>query len=182
MKDEYQSRIIFREQQKFSPYITLPIVVAVALTVGISGFSLRELIYEQGVTSPIPVILLVLAGVIIPITITLLFLSLKLETEVRADGLYVSFFPLHINYKKFTGEDIDRYYPRRYRPILEYGGWGIRYGFKAGKAYNVKGNQALQLILKNGGKLLIGSQEPDRLAEALDSVLQRPDTDRETES
>ena len=40
----------------------------------------------------------------------------------------------------------------------DYGGWGIKEGPK-GKALIVKGNKGLQLFLKSGEKLLIGTQK-----------------------
>ena len=64
---------------------------------------------------------------------------------------------------------MSQYQTRQYKPIREYGGWGIRYG-RGGKAYNVSGNKAVQLVLKNGKRLLIGSQRPDKLVEAIGSV------------
>ena len=108
--------------------------------------------------------------IIIPIAVAVLFSVVKLETEVRSDGLYVRFFPIHIHFKKFTAEDLSEYYARTYRPILEYGGWGIRFG-KGGRAYNISGNKGAQLVLKSGKRLLIGSQRPDELAEAIGSVM-----------
>jgi hypothetical protein len=66
---------------------------------------------------------------------------------------------------------VSEYYARVYRPILEYGGWGIRCGFKGARAYNVSGNKGVQLILQNGKRLLIGSQKPDELVEAINSMM-----------
>ena len=84
--------------------------------------------------------------------------------------MYVRFFPFHINFKKFAFEDISEYYAREYRPLLEYGGWGIRYSF-SGKAYNVSGKEGLQIIFKNGKKLLIGSRKPQELVTAINTVI-----------
>ena len=54
------------------------------------------------------------------------------------------------------------------QPILEYGGWGIRYSpFGKGWAYNVRGNQGVQLELANGQRILVGSQRADELARAI---------------
>ena len=119
----------------------------------------------------LPVISLIVFGILLPVAVAVLFFMLKMETEVRADGLYVRFFPLHIQYKKFGSEDLSEYYARVYRPILEYGGWGIRCGFKGARAYNVSGNKGVQLILQNGKRLLIGSQKPDELVEAISSMM-----------
>jgi hypothetical protein len=55
---------------------------------------------------------------------------------------------------------------RTYRPIRDYGGWGIRYG-RNGKAYNVSGNRGVMLEFSHGQKLLIGSQKPGDLANAI---------------
>jgi len=83
--------------------------------------------------------------VILPVAIAVLFLMLKLETQVRRDGLYVRFFPIHIRYRKFEREVLFEYFSTTYSPIREYGGWGIRFGVK-GKTYNVSGNQRVELV------------------------------------
>ena len=97
-----------------------------------------------------------------------LFYSMKLITEVRNDGLYIRFFPL--THQKIPFEDIRRCEARTYSPIREFGGWGIRYGRKA-KAYNVSGNQGVQLELSNGKRLLIGSGRPEELARAIEAKM-----------
>jgi TATA-box binding protein (TBP) (component of TFIID and TFIIIB) len=51
--------------------------------------------------------------------------------------------------------------------MLEYGGWGIRCGWHGKKVYNISGNRGVQLVFKNGKRLLIGSQKPDDFANAL---------------
>jgi hypothetical protein len=61
---------------------------------------------------------------------------------------------------------------RVYRPIREYGGWGIRIGM-AKKAYNVSGNRGVELEFEGGRKLLIGSSKPDQLASAIESIRRR---------
>jgi hypothetical protein len=53
-----------------------------------------------------------------------------------------------------------------YRPIAEYGGWGIR-GFGKKRALNARGNRGVLLTKADGSTLMIGSQEPRRLLEAL---------------
>ena len=53
--------------------------------------------------------------------------------------------------------------PVRFDPAAEYGGYGIRSGPR-GLAYIAEGNRAVQLELKDGSKLLIGSQRADELA------------------
>lgn len=140
-----------------------------AVAVAVDCFVLREKIFPS--REILPIILLTFFGVLLPIAIAILFLMLKLETEVRSDALYVRLFPVHVRYKRFTAEDLAECYARQYKPVLEYGGWGIRFDFKGGKAYNVSGKEGVQLVLRNGKRLLIGTQRPDELAEAISSVM-----------
>jgi hypothetical protein len=57
-------------------------------------------------------------------------------------------------------------YARDYHPIREYGGWGIRMGGE-GRAFNMRGNRGVQLVLRSGQRVLIGSETPEVLAEAI---------------
>lgn len=50
--------------------------------------------------------------------------------------------------------------------IHGYAGWGIRY-FGEGFLYNVNGLKAIELFLENGKKLRIGTDEPEKLGDAL---------------
>jgi hypothetical protein len=108
----------------------------------------------------------------VPIAVALLFWVLKLETEVRSDGLYIRFFPAHIHFKRFRVEDLSECYARKYKPLLEYGGWGIRCSLRKGKAYNVSGNKGVQLVFISGKQLLIGSQRAEELEEAIRSIME----------
>lgn len=62
--------------------------------------------------------------------------------------------------------EIAHFEARTYSPLREYGGWGIR-GFGSNRAYNVSGNHGVELVLKDGRKVLIGSQRADDLALAI---------------
>ncbi len=55
---------------------------------------------------------------------------------------------------------------RTYKPLREYGGWGIKVGF-SGWTYNVSGNEGVQLKLSEAKPLLIGSRRAEELAEAI---------------
>lgn len=100
--------------------------------------------------------------------LTFLFVSFRLETIIRKDGIYVRFFPFHLKFRHYAWETLTKCYVRQYAPIAEYGGWGLRYGFMGkGKALNVSGNKGLQLEFTDNKKLLIGTNKPDELTEIL---------------
>ena len=109
-------------------------------------------------------------GLLISAGITLLgtifFLVTRLDTQIKKDGVYVKFFPLHFRFRYYSWTELSKCYVRKYSPIAEYGGWGLRFGF-GGKAYNISGNQGLQLEFKNKKTLLIGTQKPEELQEVI---------------
>jgi len=163
---------IFREEQRFSLWLRWLVYLSMGLSVVISVFALRKEFSGQSSPETWEIFLAVIFGIGVPIAVTALFLLLKLETEVRPDGLYVRYVPFHIHSKRFGPEDLSEYYARQYKPIREYGGWGIRCSLRNGKAYNVSGNKSVQLVLSSGKKLLIGSQKADELAAAIRSILE----------
>jgi hypothetical protein len=165
-----ETEIIYREEQRFGLWFRVLLVLSMVLAAALSILPLVKMAGGQWRSNTGEVVLLFTAGVILPIGIAVLFCFLKLETEVRPDGLYVRYFPFHIRFKRFDVEDLSECYARTYSPIWEYGGWGIRYSFGKGKAYNVSGNKGVQLVFKSGKLLLIGSQRAEELEEAIRSI------------
>jgi hypothetical protein len=58
-----------------------------------------------------------------------------------------------------------------YRPIADYGFWGVRAGRDGERAFIARGNRGVRLELIDGTKILIGSQRPEALASVLDGAL-----------
>ncbi len=107
--------------------------------------------------------------ILLGIAMLYVFFRGRLTTEVRPSGLYVRYFPFHLRYQQIPLDSIKVCEARKYSPIREYGGWGIKSG--AGKkAYNVSGNNGVEIVYENGKKLLIGSNKSGQLAGAIDSI------------
>jgi hypothetical protein len=163
---------IYREEQKFALWLRWLVYISMIAAVLLSIFALKKEFAGQNSPDTTEVILAIIVGVGVPIAIAVLFVFLKLETEVRSDGLYVRFVPFHIRFRKFAPDDLSELYARQYKPIREYGGWGIRCGlFGRGGAYNVSGNKGVQLAFKSGRRLLIGSQRAEELEQAIRSII-----------
>jgi hypothetical protein len=104
--------------------------------------------------------------------VTVVLVSARLVTEVREDSVYLNFAPFPFTSQLISFSKITSATARQYSAIGEYGGWGIRYNlFGNGRAYNVRGNQGVQLVFKDGRKLLIGSQRSEELAGLIQSKL-----------
>ncbi len=98
----------------------------------------------------------------------------KLITTIREDGIYIKFKPLLYRDRFIPIGDIEKFEVRKYKPVREYGGWGVKHGrLRRGRAYNVKGNWGLQLWLKGNKKLLIGTQRTEAIKRAMNKMMNR---------
>ena len=166
-RDNY-SRTYFKEEQKFrQPWLIIfLILVSILPWIGM----IEQVLFGQNFgNKPAPNWMIITIWLAFGIGLPVFFFSIKLISEVRNDGIYLRFFPLHRKFKVYPYDEIEKYEVRIYRPIYEYGGWGIRYGLK-GKAYNVYGNKGIQLVFKNKKKLLIGSQKPEEFYNAIEKA------------
>jgi len=172
-----QPRLIFREDQQFRQELScftlfIPFTVAVVLLV----FAL--LAQTGGGWGPgffhKPQFLAFLAIAVGGLAAAMiLVLVSRLTTEVREDGLYVQFFPFHPSLKSISLEGLKRVEIVTYKPIRDYGGYGIKYGFRNGWAYNVSGDRGVKLFFVKKAPLLIGSQRPEELAQAIGQLKER---------
>jgi hypothetical protein len=112
-----------------------------------------------------------LIGIILIILVIILFSVLKLETKIDENGVHYKFYPLHNSFKSISWKSISKCYVRKYNPISEYGGWGLKTGFRkqTGRAYTTKGSIGLQIKLKDGRKILIGTQNEEELKRVLET-------------
>ena len=160
--------VLFREVQKMDQ-AWIRLVVGFPVVFSWYGAYQQLFLRKPFGNNPVPdwmmLALLLVFGVLFP----LLFYSLKMITEVRKDGLYVRFHPFNFSFRFFPFKTIQSYEVMTYSPIRDYGGWGIRHGLK-GTAYNAKGNRGVLFEFAEGSKvkkLMIGSQIPERLFEAV---------------
>ena len=157
-----ENNILFREEQKFSLWLR-----SILFLMALLFIFLFSIDFSRQAPSAIPKVI----GLVIFIGIAVLFFLIKMETEVRLDGLYVCYSPFHLQFRKISRDDLSEFYARNYQPIIEYGGWGLRGSIRSGGAYNVRGSKGVQLVFKNGKKLLLGSQKSQELEEAIRSII-----------
>lgn len=101
----------------------------------------------------------------------------KLSTRIDEDGIHYQFFPFHFKMKKITWQEIEKAYVKTYDPIGDYGGWGLKGGFlwnkSKGTAINVSGDIGIQLELKKGKKILIGTQKEQEAKNVLQTYINK---------
>lgn len=98
-----------------------------------------------------------------------LFLVMRLEVAVWPDRIDIRFPP--VRRRALARVDIASYEVRTYRPVREYGGWGLKGWTSKKVAYNIRGNRGVDLTLASGRRLLLGSQRADELGAAVGRLL-----------
>lgn len=93
-----------------------------------------------------------------------LFSAAKMRTTVDATGINIAL--LMFIRRRIAFAEIKTADAVQYDPLRDYGGWGLRMGPK-GKAYNMRGDRGVQLVLENGSRVLIGSQREQELEAAV---------------
>ncbi len=165
---EQENEPVFREVQRWKLAVRVLLLLVVLVTS--AGIVVAGIAAERAPTETVSLFLSTALGVIVSLGVGALLWIARLETEVQADGVFIRYRPFHRHWRQFPAQELSECYARRYRPILEYGGWGIRCGWK-GRAYNVSGSEGVQLVFKNGKRLLIGSKRPRELEAAIRSIM-----------
>jgi hypothetical protein len=86
-----------------------------------------------------------------------LLISFKLRID--EEGIHYKYTPFRRKYTTITWYHVSDAYVRDYEPLYEYGGWGIK-GTLKNRAYNMSGKTGLQLVLRDGNKVILGTLRP----------------------
>ena len=158
---------VFKEEQRFKQ-VWLIIILVICTIIPIISI-IQKLLKENKTISTKEFIATI---VVILVAISILFFF-KLTTKIDEKGIHYQFFPFHFSMKLIPWSEISKAGIRTYFPVSEFGGWGLRGGFffnkGKGKAINVSGNIGIQLELKNGEKLLIGTLMKSEVTRVLDT-------------
>lgn len=158
--------VLFQENQRFTKWFLL----LVFLPAIISAIVLLRFVN----TGEEPASLIGL-GVALATGLLLSFVSL--QTQVTKVGVSVRFFPFVRKTTLYSFAEIESAEVIDYKPIKEYGGWGLRVG-KNGVAYSVSGKKGVLITFKEPRKmfwgkhktLLIGTQKPEEWRRVLAEV------------
>ena len=164
------SKVYYKEEQRFRQ---IWIWILLLLLCGVWIWQLVQQIF-MGIPfgdNPAPDFVVVLIG-LFPLFAIILFRVLTLETIIDETGVYYRFRPFQRKPRIIKKDDIQRFEVKKYNPVMDYGGWGIRYGMtKKGNAYNVSGNQGVLFELKNGKRFMLGTQNPESIRSALEKMM-----------
>ena len=163
--------VIYREEQNFDWRVYALIAAAEVLVwIGLAYFH-ENPAQAAGFESAGAIRLAVgfLVGLVLPAI--LVVGVLRMTTEVAPTDLRVWFGWIPTYRRVIPIGTIQRIEVVTYRPLADYGGWGIRQGRDGVRVLNARGNQGVRIDLADGSRLLIGSQRPEDLARALERAL-----------
>lgn len=173
------ARELYSEEQQFDQlFIWILLGIGTVPMMGIlgAGFYKQIILGQPWGDKPMSDLALILVTffVLIFVTgITILFRYSKLEVKVDRWTVQYKFSPFIPNWKEILRHDIKSYKIRKYS-ILR--GYGVRWGLDGTKTLNVKGNQGIEFHFGDNKKLLIGTQQPELFALALEKMM-NPDSE-----
>ena len=158
---------VFNEEQRFTQkWLVLIMLVTAIMPIGILT---NKVLKSQQTIQWAPY----LGTISLILLSTFCIFFFKLKTRIDEIGIHYRFMPFHFSTKTIQWKDIEKCYTRKYNAVLEYGGWGIKAGVlqnkMRGSAYNTKGNIGLQIELKSGKKILIGTQLKNQIDRVIDT-------------
>lgn len=153
---------VFSEHQRFALWVY---VLATAVTsIGLGAMFVAE--HTAGAKAVPPAIALCITALLL-----FLFDALWLRTSVDGSGLFVCLgCPLPIMWRRIPIEAIHEVRVVTYHPILDAGGWGVRFGRYEGRFtifWNARGNRGV-IIDTDTRRFVIGSQDPESLRAAIE--------------
>jgi hypothetical protein len=164
---------IYREEQTFGWWVYALLAVLIVALAGLGlGWAPQA---HPGPTVPVHAMARdVPLGLVFGLTLPAVLVVgvLRMITEVTPAEVRVWFGWLPTYRRVVPIDAIKGVEVVRYRPIADYGGWGIRRGRDGERVLNARGDRGVRLSLTDGTRLLIGSQRPEELAAALKRAMQ----------
>ncbi len=169
-------KVYYKEEQRFNQAWVFIILILTALGSTVPflvGIYVQEVLHRPWGNNPVKTGLLVFFFIfhfIIMGGLILLFIKMRLIVEIRKDAVCYQYPPIINKWRAIRKEDIKDFEVRKYKPVREFGGWGIKSGSKK-KAYTVSGNIGLQLYIKNGRKILFGTRRKQAIEYAMEKLM-----------
>jgi len=152
--------LLFHEEQAFRQWHAM--VVLAMPPAGLILIAVRQMVWHHPFGTP-PVsdgglVFLTVLSLLVYVRL----ITVRLVTDLRPAEIAVGLRGLWRR-RRIPLDQVRAAKAVEYDSIRDFGGYGIRSG-RRGQAYIARGNRGVELELQGGGKVLIGSQDPARLA------------------
>jgi hypothetical protein len=168
--------VVYREEQNFDWRAYALVILVEAALWAVVLWQLRKFhhpavlfdLNPHGLDLPLGI------GCCVVLPVALIVGFLRMTTEVTPTDLRVWFGWVPTYRRIVPMGTIVRLEVVRYRPLVDYWGWGIRSGRDGERVLIARGDRGVRIDLADGTRLLIGSQQPEALALALERAMLRP--------
>ena len=143
----------FHEEQQFRQRWIWTLLVIAALPVVV-------VVFIRGPVLSVMIVPLILLAV------GVLLAFARLVVDVDREAITVAFHVLGPK-RRIRISEVRKAEATKYSPLLDYGGYGVRLGFR-GWALNVSGDEGVLVETNDGSRLMIGSQRPKELEAAIE--------------
>jgi uncharacterized protein with PQ loop repeat len=160
----------FKSVQKCKQPFMWIIVIGIALFLWYSVY--QQIILGNPIgNNPAPNLVLIVIWLVIGIGFPLVLYSMKLIIKIDSENFSFRLFPLHFRMHSYRLANIETMEVVTYRPILDFGGWGIRWGRK-GKGYIISGKKGVKVHFRTGRPVYFSSDEPEEVVRAYEEMSQ----------
>lgn len=160
---------LYREEQNFAWWL----YAALASMVVLAALGLAYLRHSEPPRSHVPtswsrleVPLYLLVGFGLPTILVVGVLHMTTEVDPRACRIWFGWLPTYRRVIPLA--EVARVEVVRYRACRDHGFWGIRTSRDGERVLTARGDQAVRLHLRDGSRVLIGTQRPEDLAGILE--------------
>jgi hypothetical protein len=100
-----------------------------------------------------------------------LLISVRLEVKVDSEGVHYCYVPIKPRWQHFSKDQIESYSLEKQYKLI-HSGFGFSHNrLNRTRRIRIRGGNHLFLVLRNGEKLLLGTQKPDELAHAMKKLM-----------
>jgi hypothetical protein len=157
------SPVLFHEEQAFRQWhakllLAMPPAALIFVT-------LRQLVWHHPWGTPPVSNGGLLFQTVLLVLVYLRLITVRLITDLRLTEIAVGLCGLWRK-RRIPLRQVRAASAVEYDPIRDFGGYGVRSGPR-GRAYIARGNRGVELELQDGRRVLVGSQDPGRLAKCI---------------
>lgn len=152
--------VVYKEEQSFRQWWAIILLLTLLIGPFYSYFDgISENAREDGNYLSLKVLVII---VIVVLTIIFFFLTTRMTTTIGDEGIYIRYYP--IISKKFYWPDIEQVYY-----IQQINAWRGKAFLPQGpaRAYMIGGNEGFVVIMKNGKRHFVGTQNAIEMHEVL---------------
>jgi hypothetical protein len=181
-----KGKILFSEVQKLrQSWFWLLLILSLSIPIFIFLYAIilqvgKGVPFGNNPISDLSLIIIFVFLLVFSVSLVALFLLIRIETFITTEEINVKFFPFHRSYRNYSWENIldavvIKYSPVKFRWGWGFGGYGLRLGMRIkllgnNIEYCIAGNHCLQLLLKKGKKILIGTEKQYEMEQALKKI------------